>query len=105
MSETKNCEVRTRIILFDGFEILHDSMNYTVAYNTGKKDKDGSIKYKYLSYNGTLESALIACRKKYISRQIRMHDVMPLEEAISIIVRSTNHFESLIKEAFNGAKT
>lgn len=103
MARGKGNESTTRIILFSGFEILRDSMNYTLVYNTGKTDKnDNSIVYKYLSYHGTLEQALKAAKKEYVKREIRQHDVLSLDEAVSIIVRANNHFESLVKNAFEG---
>ena len=104
MARGKGHDSTTRIILFDGFEILKDTMNYTVVYNTGKTDKDGSIVYKYLSYHSTLDRALKACKSEYAKREISKNKIMSLEDAVSAIVRSNNRFESLIKNAFEGVE-
>ena len=98
-------EDQAKTVLFDGFEILTDDYNYSLIINTGRRDKEGRLVYKYLSYHGTFDKALAACKKEYTKRQLMSAGITNLDEAVSIIVRSNNHFEALIKNAFEGVES
>lgn len=98
-------EKTTRIVLFDGYEILRDSLCYSLVINTGRKTKEGNISYKYLSYHGSMEQALIAAKKDYTKKIIMSHDVLTLDDAVSVIVRANNRFEALVKRSFEGVTT
>ena len=91
-----------RILLFHGYEILVDSLNYSLVINTGRKTKDGDPVYRHISFHGTLEKALAACKKDMARREIMSVESATLGEAISVIVRSNNRFEALLKNCFEG---
>lgn len=90
----------TIIELFDNYYVAVDNYSYELRKKTGKCDS-----YKTIAYCGSLDKALQACRKDYTRNVIMSHEVLVLDDAISIIVRSNNHVASLIKNAFEGVET
>lgn len=84
----------TYINLFGGYSIAVDSYCHELRKSNGKNS------YKTIGYYGSLEKALLACKKDYSKKIIMDHEILCLDDAVSIIVRSNNHFEALIKNAF-----
>lgn len=97
-------EKNTRIVVFGDFEILVDSTNYALVRNTRKKNKDGEIIYKYISYHGSLEDALIACKKQYHRKELLDCDILDIDDAVAILIRTNRRFEELVKNSFERAK-
>lgn len=105
MAIEKSKQYTTRIPVSGGYEILVDRNNYSVVHNTGRVSKDNDIFFDYYSYHGSLEAALIALKKELVRRKIRSEKVRDLDDVISIVTRTNNHFEALIKNAFEGIET
>ena len=89
----------TYISLFGGYSIAIDNYSYEVRKSTGKDS------YKTIGYYGSLDKALLACKKDYTRKIIMDHDILCLDDAVSIIVRSNNRFEALLKNCFEGVTT
>ena len=102
MSKTDRSE-QGRVDLFDKYVIFVTTDCYTLGM-TGTS-KNGKEWVRNLGYFGSMEKALIHCKRDYARRQLIKHGASSLDEAISIIVRSNNHFESLIKNAFEEIAT
>ena len=102
MAREKSKQYTTRIPIADGYEVLVDSNNYSVAYNTGRFNKDGDVVFDYISFHSTLDKAILGVVKEMGRRRIRSEKTMELEEAISILVRTNNYVASLVKNAFEG---
>lgn len=92
----------TRIKISNGYEIVVDSTNYMLVFNTGTKDKDGNDNIKYLSYHGSLDKALLAFRNEIVRKNLIDAQVDNIDDAVSVIVRANNHYASLIQNAFEG---
>lgn len=98
MSKNGKGKEITYIHLFNGYYIAVDRMSYEV-----RKTMKGT--YRTIGYYGSLEKALIACKKDCATNEILEHEDMNLDDAVSIIVRANNRFESLVKNAFEGVTT
>lgn len=101
VGDTKNTTVAT----FGEFEIVADPYSYSVVRNSGKVDKKGKRIRKFLAYYSSLDKALIGCKKEFTRAEILKHDKLSLDETVSIIIRCNNHFEALVKNAFEGVET
>lgn len=93
-----------RIDLFNLYTMFVSPEQYSV-YKRGVTEK-GTEWFSAIGYYSTLDKAIKACKQDYTRREITKHEnILSLDEAISIIVRANNHFESLIKNAFKGIET
>lgn len=88
----------TYIQLFGGYYVAVDKMSYEARKAMGKS-------YKTIGYFGSLDKAIIACKKDFATDEILKNDELSLDDAVSIIVRTNNRFEALIKNAFEGVTT
>ena len=98
MPKDKAKNKNTYIYVFDNYYIATDRMSHEARKGNEKS-------YKVIGYFGSLDKALIAIKKDYTRKVIMSHEVLTLDDAISIIVRTNNHFEALIKNAFEGIET
>lgn len=90
-----------RIDLVNSYTIWVNADQYT-ACRRGVTQK-GIEWFDSIGYYSSLDKAIKACKQDYTRREIMRHpNTLNLDEAISIIVRSNNHFEALIKNAFEG---
>lgn len=92
----------TYIVLFDGYAVSTDKYGYAACKKIGIDKETGNIKYKGFSFHSDLDGALKAIKKDYAKKVIMSHDMLTLDDAISVIVRSNNRFEAMIKNAFDG---
>ena len=92
-----------KITLFDNLIITVDPMNYTLQ-KTGVS-KNGNEYSNIIGHYGSLESALIAAKKECVRKEICSQESLTLEDAISVIVRSNNRFESYLKQCFEEITT
>lgn len=87
------------IELIAGYAIKVDPLNYTLAFNTGKTNKNGEVVYRALGYYSTLRSAIKACIR-YLIREQLSKDTYTLEEAIKIIDKNTKLIDELLNKRF-----
>lgn len=98
-------KMNTTVATFGEFEIVADPYSYSVVRNSGKIGKDGRPDRKFLAYYGSLDKAIIGCKKEFTRAEILKHNKLSLDETVSIIIRCNNHFEALVKNAFEGVET
>lgn len=90
-----------RIDLFNSYTIFVNPDQYS-TYRRGVS-KAGSEWFDSIGYYSSLDKAIKACKQDYTRRELmRSQDILDLDDAVSIIVRSNNRFEALIKNAFEG---
>ena len=92
----------TRIMLFDGYAIAVDTNCYMATRQSSTNKKTGAVEYKTFGYYGSLEAALLAVKKEYAKKIIMDHNILTLDDAISIICRSNKRFEAEVQKAFEG---
>lgn len=93
-----------RIDFANSYTVWVNADQYT-ACRRGMSQK-GSEWFDTIGYYNSLDKAIKACKQDYTRREIMRHqNTLNLDDAVSIIVRSNNHFESLIKNAFEGVTT
>ena len=85
----------TYVQLIGGYYIAVDKMSYEVRKTMNKT-------YRTIGYYGSLEKAITACKADYARDEILQNEKLSMEDAVSIIVRANNRFESLVKNAFEG---
>lgn len=91
------------IRLINGYAVQVDQYNYSLVRDTGRKDKQGSPVLKYISYHGSLESAIRACRKDCIKRSLMEFDGQ-LDEAIRVLREQDKEFRSLLRKCIPGGE-
>ena len=91
----------TYIQLFDGYAIAVDNYCYAASKQTGINKKTCEVDYRSFSYHGSLDEAILAIKKDYTKKIIMSHEVLSLDDAVSIIVRANNRFEALLKRCFS----
>ena len=94
-------EKSSHIDLFGQYAITVDKYNFTL-YKVGVSRKSGKEYMNIIGHYSSLDKALIACKKDYTKRVIMDSNVLSLDDAVAIIVRANNRFESLVKNAFEG---
>lgn len=88
------------IELIDGFAILVDEYNYSVAQDTGKVDKEGRKRWiKYGHYSSLME-AIRGARDIFIRRRLS-NGCISLERALAVVKDETMAFEMVMREATN----
>lgn len=95
----------TYITLFDGYAVAVDNYSYAAARKNGVNKKTGETIYRPFGFYNKMGSALLAIKKDYARRAIQSSEVLTLDDAISVIVRSNNRFESYLKQCFEGITT
>lgn len=86
------------IELADGFVILVDEYEYTVAEKTGKKDKDGRERYIYHGHYSGLIEAINGMRDIFIRRKLQNGSVS-LSEALAVLHEANAKFDDMLEEA------
>lgn len=92
--------IHSTITLTNNLIITNDGLNYTLQKVSFSKN--GKSSQQILGHYASLEKAITAAKSYYTRLELSKVGNMSFDEAVSIIVRSNNHFESLVKNAFEG---
>lgn len=82
------------IRLIEDFVVTIDPYNYTLAREL--TNKKGEKYMKNISYHGSLQKAIEACKEEYRRKYLGEKD-MDLKEALIVIRQCDNEFEKTIK--------
>lgn len=96
-------EQEKRIIVNQKYVIGLDRQNY-ILYKSVISKKNGKSKLKALGYYPTMEKVIVACRNEMATDELYKLDSPTMDDALSAIVRCTNHLEALVKSNFKGVE-
>lgn len=87
------------IELFDGYYIVVDAYNYSLATKRQSKNKDGELvdKWEYISYHNDLATALVAFKRLLVRKRLE-NRLSGLEQAVADITEVSERVERFIKD-------
>lgn len=86
------------IRLYDGYVILIDDYQYTLAKDTGRTDKrNGRTIYDTVGYFSTLKSALIEFKRVNVRNRVKSGS-HALRDALHAIIEENERLEKFIRE-------
>ena len=83
------------IELINNLVVKVDQYNYALSLRTDKKDKEGNIVYKPISYHDNLKNAIRGAKDYTIKNELK-EGIRDLETAIKEINRIDREFEELL---------
>lgn len=96
-------EQEKKIIINQKYIIELDRLNY-ILYKSAISKKSGKSYLKALGYYPTMEKVIVACRNEMAMDELCKLDSPTMDDALSAIVRCTNHLEALVKSNFKGVE-
>lgn len=91
------------IRVLNDYVIIPGPYDYTLAKDTGRKDKDGNDKYKAISYHGSVKQAIVALRD-HCRRLSLMDGELSLCEALTALRTIDKQFYDLLNECMEEKK-
>lgn len=90
------------IRLIEDYVVEVDPMNYILARDTGRTDKDtGRTILKPISYHQSLEKAVDACRQEYVRRGVQNVSIS-LSEAVNMFRERDARFHKILAQCMRG---
>lgn len=82
--------------VIDNYYAISNNYGYTVARDTGRKNKDGSPAYVTLGYVGTIKEVVELVCKDKLHNRITEGD-MELKQALEFIKEQTDRIEEALR--------
>lgn len=82
--------------IIDNYYAISNNYGYTVARDTGRKNKDGSPAYTTLGYVGTIKEVVKLVCKDKLHNRITDGD-MELKQALEFIKEQTDRIEETLR--------
>lgn len=83
--------------VIDNYYAISNNYGYTVARDTGRKDKDENPVYTTLGYVGTIKEVVELVCKDKLHNRITEGD-MELKQALEFVREQTDIIEKMLKE-------
>lgn len=92
------------IKLIDNYVVNVDDLNFTLAVDTGRKDKKtGRPVLRPISYHSSLEKAVSACRREYLRKGLENRS-FDLHRAVIAMREMDARFNKLLSQAMRGGQ-